>query len=723
MKKLVTIFALFLLSFNANATHFAGGEIWYNYISGNIYDVHVRLYRDCNPGNAGMGPTIGVSRKSVLNNITQSFTFSLDTNYLIVNTCTPNWCQSPNSTMPGFEVWEYSYQDTITIAAPDWEYSWTSCCRNAAINNLLNPMSSSIFLFTTLNNLNTPFNNSVYSPTPIQMVYNNGQVATLNINPVEVDGDSLDFQFSPNYQNNINQPIIYNLPATVLNPFGSVPAPTLDPQSGTLVFNVPNLGIYAFAIQIREYRNGLLISTSLRDYQFYILANGTNQLPTLTGVNATNIFTASVPVCNSPTTTLSFTINSADLDIADSTFISAGYIMPGATFTSNNAQNQTGTFTWNVTPADIRAQPYVLNLIVKDNQCITGQQSYGYLIYVNNCNTDSVWAGDANADFTCDNYDVLNIGIAAGSTGTVRPGATTNWQAEYCPNWTSAFVSNINYKHADCNGDGVVNSFDLNSVTANYGLIHQKNGGVHPMKTTGLPDLYFDVSNIQAYKGTTVNIPIMLGNTSSPMNDIYGLATTIEAQNAILSTPMSLTNNTNWIGNISNSLFFQKSIATTKIDLTNVRIDQQNISGQGQIATLVLPIDAASVTGSKIILDFKNSKLIKNDETEITQFNVLMDSITILDPLSVKEISGIENFQLYPNPANEVLNINFLSKENKNYAIKITDITGKICASFNLNAVAGKNNEKLNIQHLSNGTYNLEIKNESAVATKMFIKK
>ncbi|MBP6455386.1 MAG: T9SS type A sorting domain-containing protein [Chitinophagaceae bacterium] len=723
MKKLVIIFILFLFSFNANATHIAGGEIWYEYISGNTYNVHLRLYRDC--GGPGQTANLGNTAPLLVSSSTSpnlNLILNLDSTYEYNSACIPTTCSNLNSVIRGFEIFEYSNQISLPNSAPDWQFSYSNCCRNNAIVNVINPGVESFYIKTTLNNSTTPFNNSVFNPNAIPFLLNTNSVNTLNLSPIDVDGDSIDIHFITPISSNSNS-LNFTAPYTFNNPFNSISSPVLNPTSGSLTFTPQWSGTYVFAIEINEYRSGVLIASSIRDYQFIINTSGSNQLPTLTGINATNVFTTSVPVCNSPSTTLSFTVNSADLDIADSTFISAGYIMPGATFTTNNAQNQTGTFTWNVTPADIRAQPYVLNLIVKDNQCITGQQSYGYLIYVNNCNTDSVWAGDANADFTCDNYDVLNIGIAAGSTGTVRPGATTNWQAEYCPNWTGNFVSNINYKHADCNGDGIVNSLDMNAVSANYGLTHLKNGGGHPMKTTGLPDLYFDVSNIQAYKGTTVNIPIMLGNTSSPMNDIYGLATTIEVQNALLSSPVSLTNNTNWIGNISNSLFFQKSIANAKIDFTNVRIDQQNISGQGQIATLVLPIDANSITGSKISLDFKNSKLIKNDESEITQFNILMDSITILDPLSINDISGIENFQLFPNPANNVLNINFLSNENKNYAIKITDITGKICATFNINAVTGKNEEKLNIQQLSNGTYTLEIKNESTVATKMFIKK
>ena len=57
--------------------------------------------------------------------------------------------------------------------------------------------------------------------------------------------------------------------------------------------------------------------------------------------------------------------------------------------------------------------------------------------------TDSVWAGDANADFTADMYDPLAISVAYGTSGTVRPGATTTWQAEYCPDWGNEFNNTL----------------------------------------------------------------------------------------------------------------------------------------------------------------------------------------------------------------------------------------------------------------------------------------
>src|SRR6185295_12937804 len=66
---------------------------------------------------------------------------------------------------------------------------------------------------------------------------------------------------------------------------------------------------------------------------------------------------------------------------------------------------------------------------------------------------DSVWPGDANYDGVANNLDLLPIGVAYGSTGTVRPGASNNWVGQAANDWGISLASGTDYKHIDCNGD------------------------------------------------------------------------------------------------------------------------------------------------------------------------------------------------------------------------------------------------------------------------------
>ncbi|MEO1451717.1 MAG: hypothetical protein AAFV07_19465, partial [Bacteroidota bacterium] len=91
---------------------------------------------------------------------------------------------------------------------------------------------------------------------------------------------------------------------------------------------------------------------------------------------------------------------------------------------------------------------------------------------------DSVWPGDANYDLVANNQDLLAIGVAFGLTGPPRANASLNWTGQPSVDWTDTLPGGINFKHADTDGNGVVNTADTVAINLNYGLTHNKNEGV-----------------------------------------------------------------------------------------------------------------------------------------------------------------------------------------------------------------------------------------------------
>ena len=76
--KLLVLSILFLaLSQSIQATHIAASDIYYEYVAPNQYRVHLILYRDCKPGNAGLAGTVTLRAESVACN--QNFTSQTDT--------------------------------------------------------------------------------------------------------------------------------------------------------------------------------------------------------------------------------------------------------------------------------------------------------------------------------------------------------------------------------------------------------------------------------------------------------------------------------------------------------------------------------------------------------------------------------------------------------------------------------------------------------------------
>jgi hypothetical protein len=89
--------------------------------------------------------------------------------------------------------------------------------------------------------------------------------------------------------------------------------------------------------------------------------------------------------------------------------------------------------------------------------------------------TSCVYPGDADYNGITDNDDLLPIGLAYDSIGPLRSNANIVWIGQYANDWSDTTLLNINRKHADCNGDGIVNANDTLAIVQNWGLTHQKN--------------------------------------------------------------------------------------------------------------------------------------------------------------------------------------------------------------------------------------------------------
>ena len=79
-----------------------------------------------------------------------------------------------------------------------------------------------------------------------------------------------------------------------------------------------------------------------------------------------------------------------------------------------------------------------------------------------------VWPGDANNDGQVSIFDINPIVASHWNlTGPVRPNASSQWVAQPCPPWTP-----VDATHADCDGSGQVDIFDINPVIINFGNTH-----------------------------------------------------------------------------------------------------------------------------------------------------------------------------------------------------------------------------------------------------------
>jgi hypothetical protein len=713
-KKTLFLFLLVISSTKLFASHLASAEIRYEYTGNpNEYKFYLTLLKACEPGSVMLNPTEvieigslcgGYSQLTVYNTITDTVSFY----------CAgiASSCAMPGSPYPAFERKVYEGVTILPAACPDWKFSWTNCCRNGGIMNLVNPANYSTYIESTLDN-SIALNTSAWFPNPSPFLVATGTTATIPIHTVDAENDSIDFEWvnPSDYVGGTSAPVTFLPGYSAPNPLGPGSTLSLDPVAQTLTVNAPGTGQYAMALLIKEYRNGILVGTTMRDFTI-VSFPGNPSLTVPMPVAGTSLHYVTCPGQSH-----SITLNFMDSTATDSVFLSVGTpIIPGFTFTSSTTSglgSASANISWTspstMNPATL--PQFYFTIFAQDNSCpAIATAFYSVAVQTAQCNTDSVWAGDANGDYMVNIYDPLAIAVALGATGPARAGATTTWQAEYCTDWNNAFSNGVDKKHADCDGNGTVDNTDLAAVTANYGLVHLKPGGPRA-RTTGLPDLYFDVTGISFAAGSTVSVPIMLGNSSSPMNNLYGLASNINIGGITLAAPAMVTYPSSWIGNMSNTLTFTKAIPGNNSELgwAYARTDHQNVNGQGAIAMLnfTIPPNASG----QVELSFTNTEMIDNNMVEQTAYNVL--DATTLVTTGVGALSSNLNYAyVVPNPSANAAELQLMLQNSASVEIAIADVTGRIITRLQVNATAGEQTITLPASSLGSGIYFVRIQTQ-----------
>ncbi|MEX0813681.1 MAG: T9SS type A sorting domain-containing protein [Chitinophagales bacterium] len=317
-----------------------------------------------------------------------------------------------------------------------------------------------------------------------------------------------------------------------------------------------------------------------------------------------------------------------------------------------------------------------------------------------------VWPGDASDDGIANVHDIFPIGIAYGTSDATRPNASTNWEGQPMQDWSQNFsIIGNNYKHADCNGDGIVDSFDLQSITNNYGLQHFKQSqtslNAYPIASVLQPGPFIE--------NTRVEIDIELGTSSQQVPDFYALAFTLNYNSDVVeSGTVDVDLSDSWAGteNVDLISVHKEFPATGRVEVGLTRIDQINQSGFKKIATvsMILIDDIAGKENLLETLDpwISSAKAIKNDETEI--------ELTIV---STEEVFFDSNIAVYPNPTNNMIFVE-LPKTNDIQLLRLYDNLGRVLLQRN-DLSEGKTS--INTSDLPGGIYYLEVSGEKSRST------
>ncbi len=284
MLRYLLIISLFL-SFGSSswASHIVGGEIYYDYLGNNQYKFYIAIYRDCASSGAPFDDplSLGVfSGGNLVQNVSVPFPGSTTLPIVFTNPCV---------TAPSGICTERAIY-TITLTLPPtpngYSVSYQRCCRGPAITNLLNPDDTGLTLEAFIPGSGSNFfqNSSPRFTNYPPLVICNNENLNFDHSATDPDGDSLSYQLiAPNAGANSINPQPSPPPAPIYplvtwgsgfstnQPLGAGSTTTINPVTGQLFVDANLTGLYVVGIRVNEYRNGVLIGSTTRDFLFRVV--------------------------------------------------------------------------------------------------------------------------------------------------------------------------------------------------------------------------------------------------------------------------------------------------------------------------------------------------------------------------------------------------------------------------------------------------------------------
>lgn len=286
---LMTAF-IFLGGVSLTATHIVGGELTYRCLGNNQYEVTVVVRRDCengaddaefdDPAIIGVYDIFGALQLAIGNLGTLQVPLTVDDTLA-------NDQVFDCSVLGGLVcVHETVYRDTVTLPWNKIGYilAYQRCCRNSIINNIIDPLETGATYFSrieaeALNQCNSQpvFNNwpDVYACVDQELVFDHSAI--------DPDGDSLVYRLcTPTAGASIDNPkpiplappypeVEFLPPYGLNNMMGGDPV-RINSRTGELTAKPNLVGTYLIGVCVDEYRDGVLISTVRRDFEYNVRA-------------------------------------------------------------------------------------------------------------------------------------------------------------------------------------------------------------------------------------------------------------------------------------------------------------------------------------------------------------------------------------------------------------------------------------------------------------------
>ena len=444
-----TIIVLLLISFlplTTWAKHLVGGSMEYTYIGQfnglKRYNIKLTLYRDCqvtptNPNPTAFDPdiTIGIFNANATRTLETSLNILKGTEVAV----NPPTGGSNCSFLPNVCLREAIYQKNVDLPASTVGYHlvWLRCCRTDIITNLTQNAGQGYYAFippTAYNNSSPYF---VGVPAPFICANDLAQVINTATDP---NGDSLVYTlvhpyaggtasqptpYDPNPPSTLSLPmplVTYSTGFNTSQPFGAGGTATVNTASGLCDFKALNAGAYAVAVEVREYRNGVLLGSVRRDVLLMVLICPPNPPANLAATGGSGNTSPTIIAGETTCFPIKFTDSQDSIyitsfgDILDGT---GGYTGTLATLPDvADSGEATATFCWTPNCNAVRTAPYIFSVQARDNGCPPKITTINYSIKVDPFRGVNTIVGDT---FICTPFNGKTYSVSG------RSGSSYTW--------------------------------------------------------------------------------------------------------------------------------------------------------------------------------------------------------------------------------------------------------------------------------------------------------
>jgi gliding motility-associated-like protein len=304
---------LLLAAAPARATHIVGGELDLQYLQGDRYQLSLNLYFDAingSPGALDADLTAGIFEKGT-NRQVATLVLPLASNLPLSYT-------NPACAVGSLSTRRLLYRNTLDLPASTYNSAQgyyvavERCCRNIIIANIDQPgaAAQTFYLeFPAVVRNGQPFRDSTPSIFPPLADYAcAGELFYYDFAGQDPDGDSLvyDMVTPLNGHANTAQP----KPNPLSGPYSSInwlpgysaaaqilgtPALSIGARTGRLTVRPTRLGLFVFGVRCQEFRRGVKIGETRRDFQLQVLNCPRNTAPSVLMVPGTRGNVAYVP--------------------------------------------------------------------------------------------------------------------------------------------------------------------------------------------------------------------------------------------------------------------------------------------------------------------------------------------------------------------------------------------------------------------------------------------